>query len=45
MLTSDTGFKSKVTKSKQASRIITVPPDDLKDARKAEAVLRSSLLA
>lgn len=45
MLTSDRGFKSKVAQSTQAPRIITVPPDDLMDAQKAEHVVRCSLSA
>jgi hypothetical protein len=40
MLTSDGGFRSKITKSQQAERIITAPQSDLVDAGKAEAVLR-----
>jgi hypothetical protein len=44
LLTSDGGFKSKVTKSAQATRIITVPPDKLMDAKRAEAVLRAILV-
>jgi len=43
MLTADKGFKSKVVKSEQASRIIVATPDDLRDAKKAEAVLRNTL--
>jgi hypothetical protein len=43
MITADRGFKSKVTKSDQAARIITISADDLMDARKAEAVLKRNL--
>lgn len=43
MVTSDNGFRSKVTKSKQRERIITAPPHDLMDARKVEAILRTAL--
>jgi hypothetical protein len=41
MITSDGGFKSKVTKSTQATRIVTALPGDLMDAARAEAVLRA----
>jgi hypothetical protein len=41
MITADKGFKSKVQKSDQAARIITVPAEDLMGAHTAEAVLRS----
>ena len=41
MLTADGGFKKKVTKSRQAARIITAPEADLMDARKAETMLRN----
>lgn len=43
MLTADGGFKSKVTKSNQATRIITAPAVDLMNARKAEAVIKAAL--
>jgi hypothetical protein len=43
MLTADKGFKSKVVKSDQASRIIVAAPNDLKNAQKAEAAMRSHL--
>src|SRR5882724_154990 len=41
MITADAGFKSKVTKSPQAARIIAASPGDLMDASRAEAVLRA----
>jgi len=44
-ITADKGIGRKVKKSKQAARIIIASPRDLMDACKAEAVLRSSLLA
>lgn len=37
------GIKSKVVKSEQASRIVVATPEDLSDAKKAEAVLKSVL--
>jgi hypothetical protein len=43
MLTADKGFKSKVAKSEQASRIIVAASGDLMDAQKAEAVMRVHL--
>lgn len=43
MLTADSGFLSKVTKSKQAARISTVPAADLMDAKKVEVILRAVL--
>jgi hypothetical protein len=43
MLTADSGFKSKVTKSKQAARIITATAVDLMDAKKVEGILRAAL--
>jgi hypothetical protein len=43
MLTADKGIKSKVVKSEQAARIVVATPEDLSDATKAEAVLRSAL--
>jgi hypothetical protein len=43
MLTADKGIKSKVVKSEQAARIVVATPEDLRDAQKAEAVLRSAL--
>ncbi len=43
MVTSDKGFKSKVTKSKQAARIITAPAADLMDAKKIDVILRAGL--
>jgi len=43
MVTADTGFKSKVTKSKQATRIITAAAVDLIDASKVEVILRAAL--
>jgi hypothetical protein len=43
MLTADSGFKSKVTKSKQAARIITATAVDLMDAKKVEGILRTAL--
>jgi len=44
MITADSGFKRKVTKSKQADQIITVPATDLMVAKKAEAALRECVL-
>ena len=41
MITSDGGFKSKVTKSPQATRIVTASPSDLMDAARAEAAQRA----
>lgn len=43
MVTADGGFKSKVTKSKQAARIITARALDLMNAKEVEAILRSAL--
>jgi hypothetical protein len=43
MLTADKAIKSKVVKSEQAARIIVATPENLRDATKAEAVLRNSL--
>jgi hypothetical protein len=43
MLTADSGFKSKVTKSKQAARIITAAAIDLIDSKKIEVILRAAL--
>jgi hypothetical protein len=43
MVTADKGFKSKVTKSKQAARIITAPAIELMDAKKVDAILRAAL--
>ena len=40
LVTSDGGFKRKVIESEQNTRIITAPPEDLMDARKAESVIR-----
>jgi hypothetical protein len=45
MLTSDRGIQRKVTKSKQAARIIWTEMNDLIDARKAEAVVRRAIFA
>jgi glucose-6-phosphate 1-dehydrogenase len=41
-LTADRGFE-RVTKSEQAARIVIVPPMEVSDAHKAEAVLRKLL--
>jgi len=43
MITADTGFKSKVTKSPQAAQIITASPNDLMDATTAAGVLKHAL--
>jgi hypothetical protein len=43
MITSDTGFKSKVTKSPQAAQIITASPSELMDATTAANVLKHAL--
>jgi hypothetical protein len=43
MLTADGGFKSKVTNSKQATRIVTAQAADLRNAKKVEAILRDCL--
>ena len=43
MLTADGGFKSKVTNSKQATRIITAEEADLRDAKRVEVILRDFL--
>ena len=43
LLTADSGFKSKVTKSKQAARVITAAATDLMNAKKVEAILRATL--
>lgn len=43
MFTADSGFKSKVTKSKQGARIITAPAVDLMDAKRVEVILRAAL--
>lgn len=40
LITADSGFKSKVKRSRQAARIITVPAADLMNSKRAEAVLR-----
>jgi hypothetical protein len=39
-LTCDRGFRKRVKQSEQASRIITVAPEELLDPQKAEALLR-----
>lgn len=39
-LTCDFGFQKLLKKSAQATRITTVPPGDLADAKKVEALLR-----
>jgi hypothetical protein len=43
MLTADKGIKSKVVKSEQAARIVVATPEDLSDAKKAEAVVGCAL--
>jgi hypothetical protein len=44
LLTCDKGFKKRVKKSEQAARLITATPEELMDAKKAEALLRKTLL-
>ena len=43
LLTCDRGFKKRVKKSEQVGRLITATPEELMDAKNAEALLRRTL--
>jgi len=43
LLTCDKGFKKRVKQSEQAARIITVPREELLDAKKVEVLLRKTM--